>query len=74
MQTEVKSIKAMRAETGMSQSQFAKFFDIPVRSIQEWEQERKAPAPYVPKMMERILNNEFYANTKERGTAESKQG
>ena len=72
MQTEVKSIKAMRAETGMSQSQFAKFFDIPVCSIQEWEQERKAPAPYVPKMMQRILNNEFYANTKERGTADSK--
>ena len=72
MQTEVKSIKAMRSETGMSQSQFAKFFDIPVRSIQEWEQEGKAPAPYVPKMMQRILNNEFYANTKERGTAESK--
>lgn len=72
MQTEVSNVKEIRAKTGMSQKKFAEYFDIPFRTIQDWEQGRRIPAPYVPKMMERILNNEFYANTKERGTAESK--
>lgn len=71
MQTETKSIKEIRMETGMSQSAFAKFFDIPTRTVQEWEQERRIPAPYIPKMMLRILHNEFFSNAKERGAAES---
>ena len=57
---ETMSIKEIRAMTGLSQSKFANLFDIPVRSIQEWEQERKSPPPYVPGMMLRILKHEFF--------------
>lgn len=38
-------IKAMRKEAGMTQKEFAKYFDIPVRTLEEWEAgNRKMPA------------------------------
>ena len=46
--------------------QFAKFFDIPVRTLQDWEQERRVPPPYVPGMMLRILKHEFVGKSKKR--------
>ena len=60
------SIAEIRKSTGMSQSEFAKFFDIPVRTLQDWEQERRVPPPYVPGMMLRILKHEFYRKSKKR--------
>lgn len=49
------SIKDLRTKTGLSQSKFAAYFDIPVRSLQEWEQGRKHPPTYLPKLLQRIL-------------------
>ena len=60
------SIAEIRKSTGMSQSEFAKFFDIPVRTLQDWEQERRVPPPYVPGMMLRILKHEFVGKSKKR--------
>lgn len=52
------TIKELRKKTGMSQSAFAAYFDISVRNIQEWEQGRRTPPPYVVSMMNRIINLE----------------
>ena len=60
------SIAEIRKSTGMSQSEFAKFFDIPVRTLQDWEQGRRVPPPYVPGMMLRILKHEFVGKSKKR--------
>ena len=60
------SIAEIRKTTGMSQSAFAKFFDIPVRTLQDWEQGRRVPPPYVPGMMLRILKHEFVGKSKKR--------
>lgn len=49
------TIKEIRSSTGMSQSKFADYFDIPVRTIQKWERNGSVPPEYIPKMMERIL-------------------
>lgn len=51
-------IKAMRQKTGKSQSKFAQYFDIPVRTLQAWETGRTNPPGYIPGMMERILKLE----------------
>ena len=48
-------VKELRRLTGLSQSKFASYFGIPVRTLQEWEQERKSPPDYVIAMMERAL-------------------
>ena len=67
------SVAEIRKTTGMSQSAFAKFCDIPVRTLQDWEQERRVPPPYVPGMMLRRLNHEFFkkkGNEKTKGVGE----
>lgn len=62
---EVMKVSEIRAMTGLSQSKFAELFDVPVRTLQDWEQERRLPPPYVPGMMLKILKYEFF--TKESG-------
>lgn len=53
-------IKELRKLTGMSQSKFAAYFGISVRNLQEWEQERKQPPPYLVGLLKRILDYEFF--------------
>lgn len=48
-------IKEMRIYTGLSQSKFAKMFDIPVSTLKDWEQGRRTPPDYVVTMMKTIL-------------------
>lgn len=62
---EVMKVSEIRAMTGLSQSKFAALFGISVRTVQDWEQERRLPPPYVPGMMLKILKYEFF--TKESG-------
>lgn len=60
MPEQKKSVKELRKSTKMSQGAFAAFMGVPVRTLQDWEQERRTPPEYVVAMMERILNNEYY--------------
>lgn len=39
-------LKSLRKETGMNRAQFSDAFDIPVRSLEEWESGRRKIAPY----------------------------
>lgn len=48
-------VKELRLQTGLSQSKFAKMFDVPVSTLKDWEQERRNPPVYVVNMMKTIL-------------------
>lgn len=52
------NIQQLRKYTNMSQSEFATYFGIPVRTIQKWERNGSVPPEYIPKMIERILELE----------------
>ena len=45
------TIKELRAQTGLSQTAFAKYFEIPVRTVQDWEQGKRKPPEYLVKLM-----------------------
>lgn len=47
-------VKLLRRSTGLSQSKFAAYFGIPVRTLQDWEQQKRTLPEYVIAMMERI--------------------
>lgn len=55
MEVVIMEVKELRMQTGLSQSKFAKMFDVPVATLKDWEQERRTPPVYVINMMRTIL-------------------
>lgn len=52
------NIKELRTESGMTRPQFAEYFGIPYRTVQDWELgNRKAPA-YLVELMRYKLSKE----------------
>lgn len=52
------TIKEIRTSMGLSQQQFADYFEIPVKTIRDWEQGRRKPPDYIPKLLERVWRAE----------------
>ena len=53
-------MKEFRLSTGLTQREFAEHFEIPVRTIQEWEQGRRKPPEYLLKLLKRIWKLESH--------------
>jgi DNA-binding transcriptional regulator YiaG len=52
------AIKQLRQQAGMSQQKFGDYFNIPVRTIQNWEAGINQCAGYLVKLMEYKLKKE----------------
>lgn len=48
-------IKELRASTNLSQTEFAKLFNIPVSTLRKWEQNESTPPAYVLSFIEKSL-------------------
>ena len=48
-------IRELRENTGTSQRMFSEYFDIPLRTVHDWEQGRRNPPAYIPEMIEKII-------------------
>ena len=62
------SIKELREKTGLSQSQFADYLHISIRTIQYWEQGKRKPPEYVTELIEYKLRNEGLIGKKDTKT------
>ncbi len=51
-------IKELRIMTRMTQREFAKYFNIPQRSIENWEGGKRTPPPYVVELIEYKIRKE----------------
>ena len=51
-------IKKLRARVGMSQRQFAEYFNIPKRTIENWEGGQRKPPPYVIELIKYKIEKE----------------
>ena len=58
----VNNIKSIREKLDLSQSQFADKFNIPVSTLQCWEQNINNPTKYTSYMIEKILELEDEVN------------
>lgn len=49
------TVNELRLDVGMSQSQFANYFGIPLRTYQKWEIGEAIPKDYIVRMMYDLL-------------------
>ena len=49
------TIKQLCEQYGISQSELARRYDIPLRTVQDWHAGRRTPPPYVIKMLDELL-------------------
>lgn len=52
------NIKKLRTRVGMSQRQFAEYFNIPKRTIENWEGEQRTPPEYVVELIKYKIEGE----------------
>ena len=57
------TFKELREGSGMTRSQFAEYFGIPYRTIQEWELGNRKCNDYILNLMEYKLNHEGLIRT-----------
>lgn len=53
------TIREIRQRTGLSQRKFADQYELPVRTLQEWEQGRRQAPDYVVKLLERAVKEDY---------------
>ena len=57
------SIKEAREQAGLSRAEMSRLFEIPVRTLEEWDAGRRTPPPYV----EKLIIEKLQTISKERG-------
>jgi DNA-binding transcriptional regulator YiaG len=53
-----KKIKELREKTGMSRKEFCDYFDIPYRTVTEWERDTRHAPDYVVRLLEYYIRME----------------
>lgn len=53
------TIKEIRSLAGLSQAKFGEKYEIPKRTIEEWEAGRRKPPEYLLKLLERAVREDF---------------
>lgn len=59
------NIKELRLSTGMTQQEFADYFNIPKRTIENWESDKRNPPVYVVELIEYKIEKEILIMTKQ---------
>lgn len=52
------TIKELREASGMTQKAFSEYFNIPKRTIEDWDAEKRKCPPYLVELMAYKLQNE----------------
>ena len=56
-----KKIKELRESTGMNRREFCDYFNIPYRTVTEWERDNRHAPEYVIRLLEFYIRNEKLA-------------
>lgn len=52
------TIKEMRELLGISRAEFSRRYDIPIRTLENWESGTRTPPDYVINLLERIIKED----------------
>lgn len=56
-----KKIKELRESTGMNRREFCEYFDIPYRTVTEWERDNRHAPEYVLRLLDYYIRMEKLA-------------
>ena len=45
------NMKEAREQAGLSRAEMSRLFEIPLRTLEDWEAEKRTPPPYVKKLI-----------------------
>ena len=60
-----KKIKELRESTGMNRKEFCDYFQIPYRTVTEWERDNRHAPEYVLRLLEYYIRSEKLMKKKE---------
>ena len=60
-----KKIKELRESTGMNRRELCEYFDIPYRTVTEWERDNRHAPAYVLRLLEYYIRTEKLNKDKE---------
>ena len=60
-----KKIKELRESTGMNRREFCEYFDIPYRTVTEWERDNRHAPEYVLRLLEYYIRMQELMKEKE---------
>lgn len=52
------TIKEIRGILGISRAEFSRRYNIPARTLQDWEDGKRTPPAYVPELLERVVKED----------------
>ena len=56
------TIQEIRIMSGLNRAEFSRKYEIPVRSLENWESGARKCPDYVIKLLERVVKNEIESN------------
>lgn len=54
-----KEVKGIRERSGLSRQEFAKKYEIPIRTLEKWERHETEPAGYIISLLDRVVGEDF---------------
>ena len=58
MKQQIETLKGIRASMGMNRSEFSRYMDIPLRTLEEWEAGRRKMPDYVLRLLSYYIKME----------------
>lgn len=52
------TVKEIREALGISRAEFSRRYNIPIRTLEEWEAGRRTPPAWVPELLQRLIDAE----------------
>lgn len=52
------TIKELREGLDISRAEFSRRYNIPIRTVEDWEAGKRSPAPWVVELLERVIKAE----------------
>ncbi len=60
------TIKEIREKSGMSRAEFSRKYDIPIRTLENWESGERKCLPYLEKLLERVVREDCETEARNR--------